>query len=196
MFQKRSARSLAHLHEALVRWQQLVASSREVAAKVQPTLSGWSIAQHADHIARATHHNLRAARRLLDLGSPTAPGQSGTPPAAARPTASVLVTGRPTRMGRWILWCGRIPRGRAQAPAAVTPAELPSVLALEEAFATLLATTEALRPRAACLDTQLQRIAHPVLGPFTARQWLRFAAIHARHHLAIALEIRGELSTH
>jgi hypothetical protein len=37
------------------------------------------------------------------------------------------------------------------------------------------------------------KIPHQVLGPLDAPQWLRFAAVHTRHHLGIAYEVLAQL---
>ena len=44
---------------------------------------------------------------------------------------------------------------------------------------------------AASIVAGAQRIPHQLLGPLDAPQWLRFAVVHTRHHLEIALEILG-----
>jgi hypothetical protein len=55
------------------------------------------------------------------------------------------------------------------------------------------AAVAALRARAAELPAARGWIPHQELGPLNALHWLRFARLHARHHLAIAEEVAQAL---
>jgi hypothetical protein len=137
-----------------------------------PDVSGWSVAQHVDHLAVANLSCLRAAVLLLE-------GED----------ERIVSTGSPTMAGRKVLTLGRIPRGRAQAPDGTEPAPDP---ALEEVRVRLdegRILFERLRADPEAVASAPGRIPHPLLGPFTAAQWVRFTAVHVRHHLAIVGDV-------
>ena len=48
-----------------------------------------------------------------------------------------------------------------------------------------------LAERAGDLRSVPGRLPHPLLGPFRAAQWMRFARLHTAHHLAIIKDIDG-----
>ena len=52
----------------------------------------------------------------------------------------------------------------------------------------------ALRARASELSAAAGWIPHQGLGPLNATHWLRFARLHAEHHLAIAAEVADAVS--
>lgn len=129
-----------------------------------PAVSGWSIHRQVEHSAIAVREILGVVHQLLAGG-----GEMG---------------GRVGPTGALILLTGWIPRGKAQAPEVVMPAETPDVGAIRAAIteARRLAATAAPAPGG-------RRFLHPALGPMNARQWLRFARIHTRHHLKIVRDI-------
>ena len=132
--------------------------------RTAPAVSHWSIHQHLAHIALSL---LRFAGAIRGINA--GEGQPG---------------GRPKTAARLILLTGKIPRGRAQSPDHVIPADAP-----EPARIRKLIEEARVALHAAGQPQGKNRIEHPLLGPFTAKQWLRFAEVHTRHHLAIAREI-------
>ena len=132
-----------------------------------PAVSRWSVGQHLEHVAKANTACMAAIRGLA-AGEGDAPG------------------GKPTLAGRVVLATGWIPRGRGEAPEFTVPEPQPSPDALRAAFEETRAATESLPP----LPRDKRTRPHPALGHFTAKQWLRFAAIHVKHHLAIIREIQ------
>ena len=132
-----------------------------------PDVSAWSVGQQLEHLAKANDTCLQAVRALS--------AQDGAP------------AGKPTFAGRMVLRFGRIPRGRGSAPEFTVPGDEP---APDDVRALLAAAEEAARgveppPKGGPTRT------HPALGEFTAAQWLRFAEIHANHHLRIIRDILG-----
>jgi hypothetical protein len=99
--------------------------------------------------------------------------------------ARILPSGSPTLAGRLVLATGRIPRGRAQAPAEMLPGERPSGRDLAARLDALRREAAELSGRRAALVRTPGRIPHFALGALRADQWLRFARIHTAHHLAI-----------
>ena len=99
-----------------------------------------------------------------------------------------LAHGRLSLVGHWVLWTGRIPRGRGQAPERTRPAagslqQVRSLLAgASEAF-------ERLAAKRSELEAVRARIDHPYFGRLLPKHWLRFVELHHDHHLAIIRDI-------
>ncbi len=134
----------------------------ERAQSAAPGVSAWSVGQHIEHSSKAVIYITGALRE----SQPPAP-----------PAKWSLI--------RWIvLTTGYIPRGRAKAPAAVTPDGQPSeadLLALLARMEEGVAATRQLDPGA--------WFAHFALGIFRRDQALRFIDVHTRHHLKIMRDI-------
>lgn len=133
-----------------------------------PAVSAWSVGMHLDHLLRTLARGL--PRLIAPVADPTVP-----PPVPA---------------GRIVLLTGWIPRGRGQAPEMVRP-QPTDAAALTAAFAAAQAQLAALDPHLPAIDRDPTRIAHPLLGGFTPRQWLRFHQVHQRHHAKIIRDILG-----
>jgi len=140
------------------------------------TVSGWSVAQHLFHIALATDLALRHVRSLLD-GKGRLVTQEGELGARA---AAVLSSDRTAR-------------GVAQAPRMVTPGKDVNPEFLSNELRGAREGVAALRARAAEIPLAQGWIPHQELGPLNATHWLRFARLHAHHHLAIAAEVAEAL---
>lgn len=104
----------------------------------------------------------------------------------------VVATGEPVPGALDILESGVIPRGRAQAPRMVRPPTVIDRALLEEWLAFSEQGFARLAPEHARLAAAPGRIPHQLLGPLTAPLWVRFAAVHTRHHLEIAAGLRGD----
>ena len=135
----------------------------------QPAVSGWSAAQHFDHVERINRAVLTTLHRLAQQGADAIPESA-------------------RRGGLRRLEAGRFERGLARAPEFATPPPDPS---LDDLRATLARN----RVRWAALDVSgFDRLTgtfpHPLLGPFTAVQWVRFVYVHTAHHHAIVGELR------
>lgn len=136
------------------------------AALAAPAVSAWPIGLHLDHLLRA-HAGI--AERLD--GTVPDDGSIGVSP-----------------LGRLLLALGWIPRGRGRTPAWAQPQPVEPA-ALAEALAEARRRHAALAARLDAVAADRARWAHPVFRGLTRRQWLRFAAIHLRHHLGIARDI-------
>ena len=81
------------------------------------------------------------------------------------------------------------PRGEAEAPRMVRPDDEvnPEFLAME--LAQNRATLEELRALGTAIAEARGWIPHQELGTLAAPHWLRFAALHARHHWAIVRDV-------
>jgi hypothetical protein len=134
-------------------------------------VSTWSPAQHVEHALLGLDHVLDAMARIEA-------GEDGVEP-----------EGAPRLAGRAVLLTGRLPRGRAQAPAALVPAAAPARAGLRERFLHVRRGLNARAARAGRIRRMPGTLPHPFLGHLNAAQWLRFARVHTDHHLAIVDDI-------
>jgi DinB superfamily len=142
-----------------------LADSPESALFTESRCSGWTPAEHMDHLIKVT---ASIVNRILQSDAPR--GET---------TLSAL--------GRIILAVGRIPRGRGKAPerlrgARVGAAELHAGLTKLEGK-----LDELTAPHLA--DTRGAIVPHPRFGGLLPSQAMRFAAVHNDHHLRIIAEI-------
>lgn len=134
-----------------------------------PAVSDWPVLSHLEHICRADQTIIEVLERIAD-GKIRDRG------------------GGPTFAGRVVQWTGRIPRGKANAPQPVVPMGLEHEEVTSELHA-VKARLTALDPRLTTLAASRATSAHPILGHFTAREWLRFIAVHHGHHERIVRDI-------
>ena len=133
-----------------------------------PELSGWSALEHVAHAALA---NELIVRNLASLRAGAGP--------------LVLAEGEPVPEALEMLARGEIPRGRAQSPRMVRPPARIDRALLED---WLRAGESGFRLHAQASEELARapgRVPHQLLGPLSAALWVRFAAVHTRHHLAI-----------
>lgn len=137
-------------------------------------VSGWSVEQHLFHIALATDLAFQHVRALAAGKGRLIQEEGALDPRAAS-----------------VLNSDKTPRGEAQAPRMVTPdADVdPEFLATE--LRMNREALEGLRSLEDAITAASGWIPHQVLGPLAAPHWLRFAALHARHHWAIIRDIRS-----
>lgn len=161
-------------HAALV---ELYRAIDELYERFEPELahrdaarSGWSVEQHVGHLALANELVLRNVQSLI-----------------AGKGALVTAGGTTHPLALQVLAAGVLPRGQAQSPRMVRP---PEVIERE-------LVRQWLDDGRRALETlELARVApgelkvpHQLLGALDGPQWLRFGAVHTRHHLVIALEL-------
>jgi len=134
----------------------------------RPEVSGWSPAEHAFHVTLAAElclknlHSLVAGQGLL-----------------VRPLGKRL----PEALA--LLRESEFPRGQAQAPRFVRPPSRVDLDVLRGLLAEVRAAYVALSEHVAGLAELPLGVPHQVLGDLNAVEWLRFARVHTRHHLAI-----------
>lgn len=134
------------------------------------SVSGWSVGEHIEHL-------LRVDTTILDRWDQIEQGRA--------PSAS----GGPKLRGLIVLWLGRIPRGKAKAAPMFTPEGIIAPDELSRALKGLRGRIDLIGADLAVHATASWRADHPILGPFSPTQWLRFIEIHHRHHLAILADI-------
>jgi DinB superfamily len=133
----------------------------------------WTPAQVLEHLFLSYHHTSKGLAKCLEKGTPLA--TAGT--LRDRVRAFVVVD------------VGYFPSGR-KAPERAEPRGMPAeevqralVPEIQQMDAGLTECERKFGARTKLLD-------HPVLGPFTARQWRKFHWVHGRHH---ARQIRERL---
>lgn len=166
------ATELARLREDYGAIARLLERSGDHLTRVVPPVSGWNAEQHLAHLALANELVCRNLKSLLK-GSGALVQDEGEPPPEALA----------------ILQSGRFPRGAAQAPRMVRPPDVVRRDFLAEWLSSNRLDFEELSARTGEIEAAHKRIPHQVLGPLTATRWLRFAAMHTRHHLDIAREV-------
>ena len=125
-------------------------------------VSAWSVGTHIQHLSLAMSGISKA---LLASSSPMPPPRFSVPKF-------------------FVLLFGRIPRGRGRAPKVTIPEKESSK---EEILVALAAARQGMEAaQSVPFDRWFQ---HPMFGPLTKDQTLRFVEIHNRHHLAIIKEI-------
>ncbi len=134
----------------------------------QKNVSDWSAAQHLAHVEAVNRSVLGALRGLERAGADAVPDAA-------------------TRIGLRVLETGTFPRGTIRAPEFAVPPPTLTLADVEAALGTNLARWRALDLDA--VPTWRGTLPHPLLGPLTATQWVRFAFVHTAHHHAIVGEL-------
>jgi hypothetical protein len=152
--------------------EQLAAEPDERLSYRAQRISAWSVADQLDHIARATQAMAGAIEKALQPDAPSG--------------------GRPSLVGRAVLFTGWIPRGVGKAPQSTEPEpgsreELGSLLTQSRQ------ALDRLESRLPEIDGARGRVNHFAFGDLTPRQWLSVIEIHTRHHLKIIRDIQGAL---
>lgn len=157
------ASDLDEIRSGIVRLAGQVAQ----ADHAKPELSGWSVGQHIEHVAKVDAMILDRCLGV-NVEDPTTQGIS--------------------LLGRFCLLVGWIPRGRATSPAPFVATDIsPEQLSLLVGI---------VAQRLAHAGPELERharqpiaFAHPVFGGLDRRQWLRFLLVHQNHHRKIIRDL-------
>lgn len=148
-----------------------LASSDATITTKSPHVSAWTIGLHLEHLAMVNGYLAQRIETALK-----------EPPEHADE--------RPKWMAFIPLWFGYIPRGKAQAPTAVVPQGV-SAADLRRNLADTRQAMAVFENRLGEFPTSCGRSPHPILGMFTAKQWLRFTEVHNNHHLKIIRAIQS-----
>ncbi len=137
-----------------------------------PSISGWSVAEHFYHLCLATDLALRNVQSLVR--------EKGR-----------LITeeGGPNELAEEVLSLGTFPRGKSQAPRMVQPPEQIDPALLLQELGLLQESVVRTRAILGQVTAAPNRIPHQRLGNLDAGQWLRFAHLHAAHHLEIIRDL-------
>jgi hypothetical protein len=168
--------ALRRVHEKLERQigglAELAAGPPQVLQSRAEAVSGWSVAEHLEHLVRIDNGILDRIDRLA--------AGTAEPPSKPVPPLNLI--------GRLILLCGLIPRGRGKAPEAVRPQGM-EVAELRAGIAGLGERFHSLGPRLPELAALQGTFRHPYFGGLSPVQWLRFMDIHHHHHLKIVRDV-------
>jgi hypothetical protein len=150
--------------KSLERIREQSARMRAILASRDPTTSipksAWCVAEQLDHTIKVASSTMQV---VLKRNNPTLPYKI-------------------TTIGRLVLLCGWIPRGRGRAPDKLTGT---------------LASREQLEAQLAQLDTVIDRafaepprdaapiLRHPAFGGLSYAESLAFIVVHTNHHLKI-----------
>lgn len=166
----RRGRSRRHHRDLASQFDRLLAlaADAEDFGRRAEDVSSWSVGEQLEHVAKADAKIYEGLEALLA-------GES-------------KATGGPVLPARLILLVGRIPRGRGKSPEPLRSTGIEA-----EEVASMLRERkrawQAFESRLDEVDRCRGKAPHPSLGAFDARQWLRFAQIHVRHHVRIIDEI-------
>jgi len=125
----------------------------------------WSVAEIVEHLDRTYTGTEKGFERCLEAGVPRA----SAPTLKSRLRVFLVVT------------LGYFPTG-VEAPAHVVPT---GRVSLPDLLTTVRTHLESLDGAAAAAEARFGTgpvMDHPILGPFTVDQWLRFHRIHTTHH--------------
>jgi len=148
------------------------AADAEVVAHVDTPISKWSIGQHLHHVAISTSSMGMVVRGILK-------GR----------TEAVMPDPDQAAVARAIFETGQIPRGKGKAPEGAVPEDAPTGEEIQAAVQKARSRWSSLMDKHAELENSIGRLPHPLLGPLTAAEWVRFTAVHEEHHLHIIAEI-------
>lgn len=164
--QRKIDRLVTRLQAQLDTLESLLPETTTVVSEV----SKWSIGEHLEHCVLALARTGEGFERALASGPQAVPGG-------------------PSLAGRVILWLGIIPRGKGKAPVAVRPQNIDRPL-VAAALNKERQRWSTLAPRIGELQASGWRLPHPIFGPLSATQWLRFNEVHLHHHLKVVADIQ------
>ena len=146
------------------------ASNPDLCEASAPAVSKWSVKDHLEHLSIANGGIVNWLERARDEDPELDTG------------------GRPSMLGRILLFVGAFPRGRGKAPERTRP----KGTSAEELGARFHRMREQVAELEGCLaELQASRATrnHFVFGGLNAAQWLCFADIHTRHHQKIIRDV-------
>lgn len=156
---------LERLETQLAEIEALLRQGEEVARSRVPSVSGWSVAQHLDHVLLALERSLGKL-----LSNPSS------------------LSARINWVGRAVLAMGWFPRGVARAPKGFEGRNLPTDV-LHERTAAVRGQVTALKGNIELFAREEGLLKHPYFGALSASEAVRFLAIHTGHHLKIVRAI-------
>jgi hypothetical protein len=134
----------------------------------------WSVAEILEHLYLSYTGTTKGFQRCLEAGKPLA-------------TSSTL---KQRIMVLYVVNCGRFPAGR-KAPKNTQPRGVLLETIVADVAAQIGAMDGAITKCEEQYGKRRKLLDHPILGPFTARQWRKFHWVHGRHHVKQILKLRG-----
>lgn len=170
LFRSRGARARHHHRLLISHLDDLLRlmDDTDSLARRDDSVSKWSVGEQLEHVAKVDAGIFESIGKLL-----------------ADPSED---PGRPIRRARMMLLVGFIPRGRGRSPKPYVSCGIDA----DEARSMLEQRKQSwveFEPRLDEVVASRSKTPHPLLGQFTAAQWVRFAQVHARHHEKIIDDI-------
>ncbi len=134
----------------------------------------WSIAENLEHLYLTYTGTTKAFQRCLEVGKPLA-------------TSATL---KQRIMILYVVGMSRFPGGR-QAPEYTRPRGLPLEKIVTDVAAQIVTMDNAITECEERFGKRIKLLDHPILGPFTARQWRKFHWVHGQHHLKQIMRMRN-----
>jgi hypothetical protein len=125
----------------------------------------WSVVEIVEHLQRSYSGTAKGFERCLEKSTPLASA----------------VTFKQRLQAFALVNLGYFPEGR-QAPKHILPTGVVALPDVIEGVKKDLAWLDDAAARAAQVFGGIRVMDHPILGPFTVEQWLRFHVVHTRHH--------------
>lgn len=137
-------------------------------ARSAPSVSGWTVGQHVDHMATTD--------KMIGMGLMKCVFQPQK------------VEGGPKTIAKFILWSGWMPRGKGKAPEMTQP-RAQSSEQIRTGIKTARGAIASMEGKLADLEKSESGIPHPMLGVFRPMHWMRFLEVHHNHHFKIIRDI-------
>jgi hypothetical protein len=133
----------------------------------------WSVAEILEHLYLSYTGTIKGCLRCLEAGTPLA-------------TSTTL----PQRVKAFVVVkIGKFPPGR-KAPKNTEPRGIAPEKIFADIGPQIVAMDEAITKCEERYGKKIKLLDHPILGPFTARQWRKFHWVHGRHHVKQMLRLR------
>jgi hypothetical protein len=136
----------------------------------------WCVAEILEHLYLTYTGTIRGLERMLQAGEPH------TKPATWVQRRRKIV----------VLGLGYLPSGR-EAPSHTRPRGLPEEEVRSEIAAKICEMHDMLASCAEKFGAGKELLDHPILGPLTAAQWMKFHRVHGLHHVKQMQRLRREL---
>lgn len=163
----------------LQRLQEAIASATNGMTAIDLTRhpeGKWNIAEILEHLYLSYHGTVRGLERCLhedhSLATAITPRQW---------ISALVVTG-----------FGFLPEGR-KAPERTVPRGMAAEQVILAVDGEIRVMDDALAKCESKFGKNTRLLAHPVLGPMTAKQWRKFHWVHGRHHVRQITELRRTL---
>jgi hypothetical protein len=136
----------------------------------------WSAAEVLEHLYLTYVGTQKGFERCLRAGKPL-----GSVPSFRQRAGITLV-----------LELGYFPSGR-KAPERALPKGMPAAQVTAEIGPQIEAMDRIITECEVCYGAHTRVLAHPILGPLTARQWRKFHWVHGQHHVKQIRRLRSQI---
>ena len=138
----------------------------------------WSVAEILEHLYLSYTGTVKGFQRCLEAGKPL--GTRATLPQRLKALLVVQI--------------GKFPPGR-KAPKITQPRGTSFEKIVADMGRQIAAMDEAITKCEERYGREIKLLDHPILGPFTGRQWRKFHWVHGRHHVKQIERLRERAET-